>query len=150
MPFRSCIGRYRNTTGNLSLGNGALTFTRTDGLISKAQRIVVSIPVEAIREVNIEGVIGKKLILLVDPMRVPGIPRHEFGVDDPLGWRQAIMAEISERNQVNQSSFQQIQTNTIIKETVREIVKIPCQYCGSLVEITWQNCSSCGAPLAKK
>lgn len=30
---------------------------------------------------------------------------------------------------------------------IREIVRIPCQYCGSLVDITRTTCQSCGAPL---
>jgi tetratricopeptide (TPR) repeat protein len=30
---------------------------------------------------------------------------------------------------------------------VREIVRIPCQYCGTLVDITRTTCQSCGAPL---
>jgi tetratricopeptide (TPR) repeat protein len=30
---------------------------------------------------------------------------------------------------------------------VREIVRIPCRYCGSLVDITRTTCQSCGAPL---
>jgi hypothetical protein len=30
---------------------------------------------------------------------------------------------------------------------VREIVRIPCRYCGSLVDITRTSCQNCGAPL---
>lgn len=33
------------------------------------------------------------------------------------------------------------------KETVLEIVKIPCKYCGTLIENTSRACASCGAPL---
>lgn len=35
----------------------------------------------------------------------------------------------------------------IIKETIREIVKMPCKYCGTLIEITSTKCTNCGAPL---
>ena len=35
-------------------------------------------------------------------------------------------------------------TTTIIQ---REIVKIPCRYCGTLNELTLRNCPSCGAPI---
>ena len=38
-------------------------------------------------------------------------------------------------------------TQVIIKETVREIVKVPCRHCGSLIVVTDPRCSSCGAPL---
>jgi hypothetical protein len=33
------------------------------------------------------------------------------------------------------------------KETIREIVKVRCEYCGTLVDITGSRCPSCGAPL---
>ncbi|MDE1819486.1 MAG: hypothetical protein KGJ23_00260 [Euryarchaeota archaeon] len=33
------------------------------------------------------------------------------------------------------------------KETIREIVKVPCPYCSALVQITDKRCGSCGAPL---
>ncbi len=32
------------------------------------------------------------------------------------------------------------------REIIREIVKVPCKYCGTLVEITKSSCQSCGAP----
>ncbi len=32
------------------------------------------------------------------------------------------------------------------KETIREVVKIPCGYCGALMEQTSQACGVCGAP----
>lgn len=34
------------------------------------------------------------------------------------------------------------------REIVKEIVKVPCKYCGSLVDITCHKCLSCGAPLS--
>jgi hypothetical protein len=35
------------------------------------------------------------------------------------------------------------------KEIIREIVKMPCAYCGALVEITAVKCSTCGAPFKR-
>lgn len=35
----------------------------------------------------------------------------------------------------------------VVKETIREIVKIPCKYCGTLILNTSVKCPSCGAPL---
>jgi rubrerythrin len=32
------------------------------------------------------------------------------------------------------------------KETIREVVKVPCKYCGTLVDVTSPKCPSCGAP----
>jgi len=42
------------------------------------------------------------------------------------------------------------QSGVIVKETVREIVKIPCRYCGTFSPVTEQKCSSCGAPLLRR
>jgi hypothetical protein len=36
----------------------------------------------------------------------------------------------------------------VVKETIREIVKIPCKYCGTLILNTSVKCSNCGAPLS--
>lgn len=33
------------------------------------------------------------------------------------------------------------------KEIIKEIVKVPCRYCGTLIENTSERCPSCGAPL---
>ena len=35
------------------------------------------------------------------------------------------------------------------KETIKEVVKIPCSYCGTLVENTATKCPSCGAPFKR-
>lgn len=53
--------------------------------------------------------------------------------------------------QAAQASAPVTQVEKIIheKETIREIVKIPCAYCGTLVEITASRCQNCGAPLKK-
>jgi hypothetical protein len=53
--------------------------------------------------------------------------------------------------QAAQASAPVTQVEKIIheKETIREIVKIPCAYCGTLIEITAAKCPNCGAPLKK-
>ena len=33
------------------------------------------------------------------------------------------------------------------REVVREIVKVPCRFCGTLIEVTAAKCASCGAAL---
>lgn len=35
------------------------------------------------------------------------------------------------------------------RDVVKEIVKAPCKYCGTLVEVTCSKCISCGAPLQR-
>jgi len=42
------------------------------------------------------------------------------------------------------------QGGVVVRETVREIVNIPCRYCGTFSPITEQKCSNCGAPLMKR
>jgi len=39
------------------------------------------------------------------------------------------------------------QGGVVIKETVKEVVKIPCRYCGVLNDQLNPKCESCGAPL---
>ncbi len=38
-------------------------------------------------------------------------------------------------------------TQVYQKEVVREVVKVPCRYCGMLVETTAVRCPNCNAPL---
>jgi hypothetical protein len=38
----------------------------------------------------------------------------------------------------------------VIKETIKEIVKVPCSHCGTLSPVTEQKCPSCGAPLLRR
>jgi hypothetical protein len=147
----SSVGKYRGTKGILTVGGGSLVFTRKDGLISKKERVVVTIPTDAVVNVNIEGMIRKKLVILVDGTKVPGIPRHEFELADPYRWKNAIQTEMGSKI-IKQSQPPQSQpTKEIhVKEIIREIVKIPCKYCGTLNEITEKKCSNCGASIGGK
>jgi hypothetical protein len=154
----ACAGRYRETDGTISVGEGAVTFSRIDGRITKTERITISIPVRGIRSVNLEeasrsmlkriaiqGSSTTKVVILVDSMIVPGIPRHEFQTGDARGLYNAIQEA---RAFAGKDSAQQSQgERTIIKETIREIVKVPCPYCGTLVENTQSKCSTCGGPI---
>jgi hypothetical protein len=64
-------------------------------------------------------------------------------------------AELKAKGLITEEEYQQMKKqnmfgqNQVIreKETIKEIVKIPCKYCGTLVEITATRCSSCAAPL---
>ncbi len=151
----SSAGKYRGSSGTLTVGGGNLVFSRIDGLISKKQRIVISIPSDAIIDVNVEGVIGKKLVVLVDKVRVPGIPRHEFNVSDPYQWMNAIRNDMnSSRAPQQQMQYHQPppqpqppQQQVYVKETVKEIIKIPCPYCKTLNEIQESKCCGCGASI---
>lgn len=64
-------------------------------------------------------------------------------------------AELKTKGLITEEEFQQMKKqilsgqNQVIreKETIKEIVKIPCKYCGTLVEITATRCPNCAAPL---
>lgn len=81
--------------------------------------------------------------MLVDTSVMSSIPRHEFRVDAPGPWVDAIESEMQK------VSVQVVQQPTYVKEIVREVVKYPCPYCNTLMEVTSTRCPSCGAPQNK-
>ncbi len=64
-----------------------------------------------------------------------GLPKYEFNVDDAENWKEKI-------NYSMQTVI--ITSQKEIKETIKEIVKIRCQYCGMLVDSTLSQCPNCG------
>ena len=140
-------GKYRGAPGNLSVSGGNILFTRTEGLLSKTQRIVVKIPVNAIQNINVEGMITKKLVILVDNSIVPGIPRHEFELSNPYDAMTAIQGEMND--EIAKASQPHEPVKEVYVKEVTSVIKVPCQFCGSLNEITEKKCSSCGADVGK-
>ena len=132
------------------MGGGNLVFTRMDGLISKRERVVVTIPTGAIVTVNVEGSFRKKLVVLVDGARVPGIPRHEFEVSDPYVWLNAIQTEMASSRASNHLPQSQPIKEVYVKEVFREVVKVPCKYCGALNEVNEKKCFRCGASIGER
>jgi len=89
----SIPGRYRGTKGNVSVERGNITFTRRDG------SRIIKIPVTAIDKMNAaSGFMTNKLIILVDRLKISGIPRHEFEVTCPDELMKAIQNEIDSEN----------------------------------------------------
>ena len=140
MSYFSTTCKYKNTTGVLSIEDQSLVFKRTDGIINKRERIVTSIPIEAIRQMNIEGSFSKKLVITVDRSLIQGIPRHEFKVPDP----EQVISHIREEKSTTSTSGTIVskEKEVHIKEV---IVKIPCTRCGTLNESTAIICAGCGA-----
>ncbi len=91
--------KYKNTSGILTTENNSIIFIRKDGFLIKKQRLVVSIPYDAIRTINVEGTFLKKLVISVDKFRVPGIPRHEFKVSNPYSVMDIIQSEINKKDE---------------------------------------------------
>ena len=143
---------YRGNLGVLSLENGYLNFSRRSGLVNKREYVIQSISIRAIRSMHAKnsnrmflGMQRSVLIIVVDTSKMPGIPRHEFQVDTPEQWITAIQSGMASQSAETTHPPQP----TIVKEVVREIVKCPCPYCNTLMEVTLNRCPSCGAPQKK-
>jgi hypothetical protein len=141
----STSASYRGNQGILKIENGNLIFVRRSGLVNQREYVVQSIPLGSIRSMDIQGTMRPMLVIVVDSSKVSGIPRHEFYVPAPGLLMSSIQSEAKKDGvQVSQSP-----QPTYVKEVVREIVKYPCPYCSSLIEVTSSRCSFCGAPQKK-
>ena len=141
----SSSASYRGGLGVLKIEDGSLVFVKRSGIVNQMDYVVQTIPLRAIRSVKVQGTMKRMLVIMVDSSMHSGIPRHEFSVPVPEQWISAIQNEVkADRQQVAQS-----QQPTYVKEVVREIVKYPCPYCNSLIEVTSSRCPICGAPQKK-
>ena len=141
----SSSASYRGGLGVLKIESGNLIFVKRSGLVNPKDYVVQTIPIKAIRSTSVQGTMKRVLVVMVDSSMHSGIPRHEFTVPVPEQWISAIQNEMkADRQQVAQS-----QQPTYVKEVVREIVKYPCLYCNSLIEVTSSRCPICGAPQKK-
>ena len=146
---------YRGNRGILKIENRSLVFIKRSGIMNPRDYIVQTIPLRAIRSMatskgkaNAFGMRTPVLTLITDPSKMSGIPRHEFGVASPKKWMSAIQGEIDQMKR-EASRMDNSPKPTYVKEIVREIVKYPCPYCRSLIEVTSERCPSCGAPQSK-
>lgn len=144
----SGYAKYRNAQGTLTVSTEQLVFTRVDGFLSKREIVVITIPTDAILDIKVErGIFSKKIVVLVNNARVPGIPRHEFEVTDPARWVSAIRSEMMGKQQ-QKTGPQDFQRTTVIREIIREKeIYIRCQYCEALVREGENTCPNCGARL---
>jgi hypothetical protein len=56
-----------------------------------------------------------------------------------------VITELSEAHEVRTRGITSGPTIQLVKETVREVVMIPCTYCGALMPQTSRQCPDCGA-----
>jgi hypothetical protein len=140
----SSSASYRGGLGVLKIDSGNLIFIKRSGLVNPKDYVVQTIPVKAIRSMSVQGTMKRVLVVMVDTSMHSGIPRHEFSVPSPEQWIGAIQSEMKKVAEMTQSP-----QPTYIKEVVREIVKYPCPYCNSLIEVTSAKCQFCGAPQKK-
>lgn len=144
LPYSSSAS-YRGGLGILKIENGNLIFVKRSGILNQKDFVVQTIPLKAIRSVDVQGTMKRMLVIMVDSSIHSGIPRHEFSVPAPEQWIAAIQNEMKMDRQQAARSPQPI----YVKEVVREIVKYPCPYCNSLIEVTSSRCPICGAPQKK-
>jgi hypothetical protein len=130
--------KYHGTKGMLYLTNRKISFEYEQrGIIFKGRYSAVNLPLERISEVAIVGAgsFKKLAINMIRDKSAFGLPRYEFNVNDAEVWK----AKID-----NVMETQIITPQREVKETIKEIVKIRCQYCGMLVDSTLSECPNCG------
>jgi hypothetical protein len=52
-----------------------------------------------------------------------------------------------EDNEVYMPGYERERPKEVIREIVKEVVKIPCNHCGSLVDLNAEKCPNCAAPI---
>jgi len=132
------IAKYHGTKGTLYLTNKKISFEYEQrGIIFKGKYSAVILPLERISEVAIVGAgpFKKLAINMIRDKSALGLPRYEFNVNDVETWK----------TKIDNAMQTQITTpQREVKETIKEIVKIRCQYCGMLVDSTLSECPNCG------
>lgn len=129
--------KYHGTKGTLYLTNKKISFEyEKRGIIFKGKYSAVNLPLERISELSVVGIgpFRKLAINVVRDQRSFGVPRYEFNVNDPENWK--TKTEVARRTQVAKPQRE-------IKEIIKEIVKVKCPYCGTLVESTLSQCPNC-------
>jgi hypothetical protein len=134
--------RYYGTNGTLCLTNKKISFEyEQKGILFKGKYTALVLPLDKISEVAIVGTGPfKKLTvnMVRDKSSFVGLPRYEFNVSNGDTWK----AKIDDATQTFMVTPQRE-----VKETVKEIVKVKCPYCGMLVESTVSGCPNCGGHL---
>lgn len=52
-----------------------------------------------------------------------------------------------DNNEVYMPGYERERPKEVIREIVKEVVKIPCSHCGTLTDPNVEKCSNCGSPL---
>lgn len=130
--------KYHGTRGTLYLTNKKISFEyEKRGIVFKGKYSAVNLPLQRISEISVIG-FGPFKKLAINTVRNQssfGVPRYEFNINDPQTWKREI--EVARRTQVAVPQRE-------VKEIIKEVVKIKCQYCGMLVEYTLSECPNCG------
>jgi len=123
----SSDANYYGTRGTLYLTNRRLAFVyEKRGFVFKSRGTPVNLPLDAISEIAIIGVGPfKKISIHTQKDKVAGLPRYEFKVRNPDGWKVKIESACSEA----------ANTEVTIKK---------CSNCGAILESYLSDCPVCG------
>jgi len=126
-------------SGVLVLTTRRLAWLEKRGLIGKSFHLTFDIPLSALKGTSMGGKIQKHVTITgadgENKFRLKGVGGKEFEAFKDMIMRQA------EKQRQERSA-----TQPVAKEVVtREVVMIPCQYCGGLMPQTSTFCPSCGA-----
>ncbi|HTY89963.1 MAG TPA: PH domain-containing protein [Methanocella sp.] len=130
----------------------------------KAQINATSYTVTSQRITIKSGLIGKKeedidLYRIKDIKVNQSLKDRAMGIGDIEivlidGTMKIMLEEVKDPNNVKETVRKAMiaektaqRTTHVQKEVVKEVVKIPCKYCGGLIESTSTKCPICGAPL---
>lgn len=136
--------KFGSKTGTLTLTSKRLVFESQSGVFSKNTFVNADFPLTTVENVTTEGRLTKKVVFVLKHGNIP--LRYEFAVSDPELWRNKALDTIGQGSEAASSAS----GTPVMKEKeviIKEIVKIPCRYCGTLIVNTDTYCSSCGAAL---
>lgn len=138
--------RYSGTSGVLYLTNNRVLFEYEKGLLTKRTYVSLDIPLVNVESVVVErprfglGPLATNLIITTKRGSMGfGLTRVKISdLATPDVW-------VTKINDAISGEHAQAEPSVIIKE--EEIVKVPCKFCGTLVDpVRDKACPNCGAP----
>ena len=147
-PVYAGRAKYNRTNGILYLTDKRLFFEYEQGLVTKRTYVSLNMPISDIQNAMAEmprfgiGPMNKLVIATKRGSQGFGMNRIEFNTDmTPDVWVSKIN-EVASMTSVSEPVGAGA-TNVVVE---REIVKIPCKYCGNLIDPARDDrCPRCGA-----
>ena len=147
-PVYAGRAKYNRTNGILYLTDKRLFFEYEQGIVTKRTYVSMDMPLGDIQNVATEmprfgiGPMNKLVIATKRGSQGFGMNRIELSTDTtPDVWVSKITEVVSSEGRSGQVTA--VETNTVVE---REIVKIPCKYCGNLIDpVRDDRCPRCGA-----
>ena len=147
-PVYAGRAKFNRTNGILYLTDRRLFFEYEQGLVTKRTYVSMDMPLSDIQNVMTEmprfgiGPMSKLVIGTKRGSQGFGMNRIEINTDTtPDLWVSKINEVVSAAHGSEQATS--VATNTVIE---REVIKIPCKYCGNLIDpVRDDRCPRCGA-----